>query len=163
MILNARVYIELTSSFVPSEQQQVVFHSRWIVGECELQLELVEEAEARDGGISREGSVTKLITSTESGTSYIDGCKTNTLRTRLFHIRIAIAWAGVCRVLRLCGLSWTGWIHHLPHRLPKDGTIATHNTSWSSGISFSVNAIRWWPVFKQYPLFSPFVFALVAA
>lgn len=87
IILNcgAGVWIELTLSFMPSEQHQVVFHSRRIIGECELQLELVEQAEARDGGICHKGSVTKLIAPTESGTSYIDACKTNTF-IYLFHI-----------------------------------------------------------------------------
>lgn len=70
---------------MPSEQHQVVFHSRRIIGECELQLELVEEAEARDGGICHKGSVAKVIAPTESGTGYIDGCKSSTF-IFLFHI-----------------------------------------------------------------------------
>lgn len=80
--------LDLTLSFMPSEDHQIVFHSRWIIGERELQLELVEETEAWEGGISHKGRVTKLITSTESGPSYIDGCKTNTaMNTFMSYLR----------------------------------------------------------------------------
>lgn len=64
-------------SFVSSEQDQVVFHSRRVIGECELELELVEQTEAGDGGVGHKGRVAKLIASAESGTSDTDGCNTN--------------------------------------------------------------------------------------
>lgn len=76
------VRIVLTLSFTSSKQHKVVFDGRGTVRKRKLQLEFVEDTEARDGGISHEGGVTKLITSTESGTSDIDGCKSNTFRTR---------------------------------------------------------------------------------
>lgn len=94
---------ELTLSFMPSEQHQVVFHSRWIVGKRELQLELVVEAEARDGGISHKGSVTELIASTEPGASYVDACKTNavtiTFSSYLCSNVTSVGWCGC-----LCGV-----------------------------------------------------------
>lgn len=44
----------LTLAFVAGEQHQVVPHSRGVIGQRELQPELVEEGEARQGGVSRE-------------------------------------------------------------------------------------------------------------
>ena len=69
---------ELTLSFTPSEQDQIVFHGRRVVGERELQLELVEEAEARDRGVGHEGGVAKRVASAEPGSSHVDGCEENT-------------------------------------------------------------------------------------
>lgn len=66
---------ELTSSFMAGEQHQVVSHSGGVVGQRELQLELVEEAEAGDGGEGHKGRVTKLVAAAESGTGYVDGCR----------------------------------------------------------------------------------------
>lgn len=61
-------------------------------------------------------------------------------------------------------LNWEkpGLIHPLPHRLPKDGTIATHYIPRVREIFSFLNAITWWPVFKYYHLFSPILFSLVA-
>lgn len=69
------------------EQHQVVSHSGGVVGKRELQLELVEEAEAGDGGIGHKGRVTKLIAATESGTGDVDGCRRRE-ETHLFHARV---------------------------------------------------------------------------
>lgn len=68
----------LTLSFTPGKHHQVVSHGRRIIGECELQLELVEETEARERGICQEGGVTELVGSAEPGTGHTDGCKTIT-------------------------------------------------------------------------------------
>lgn len=74
-------------SFVPGEQDQVVFRRRRMIGERELQLELVEEAEAGDGGVSHEGGVTELVGAAEPGAGYVDGCKIRTQITAcLVHV-----------------------------------------------------------------------------
>lgn len=59
---------------MPGEHHQAVSRSRRIIGERELQLELVEETEAREGGIGHEGRVAELVTSAEPGASDVDGC-----------------------------------------------------------------------------------------
>lgn len=59
------------------EQHQVVPHSRGVIGQRELQPELVEEGEARQGGVSREGRVSEPVASAEPGPGDADGCKTN--------------------------------------------------------------------------------------
>lgn len=61
-----------------SEKHQVVPHGRGVIGQGELQPELVEEGEARQGGVSREGCVAEPVVSTEPGPGDVDGCKTNT-------------------------------------------------------------------------------------
>lgn len=64
------------------EHDQVVFHSRRVIGECEPQLELVGETEARDGRVGHEGRVAELIAAAESGAGYVDGCKNKRLKSR---------------------------------------------------------------------------------
>lgn len=87
------------------EQHQVVPHSRGVIGQRELQLELIEEGEAGQGGVSREGRVSEAVASAEPGPGDADGCKT-----------------------KACPLVDGGESGpSLPPRLPKDGTIATHS------------------------------------
>lgn len=68
----------LTLAFVAGEQHQVVPCSRGVIGQRELQPELVEEGEAWQGGMRREGCVAELATAAEPGPGDIDGCKENT-------------------------------------------------------------------------------------
>lgn len=70
----------LTLAFVAGEQHQVVPHSRGVIGQRELQPELVEEGEAGQAGMRREGRVAKLAAAAaaEPGPGDIDGCKENT-------------------------------------------------------------------------------------
>lgn len=67
---------QLTLSFMSGKQHQIVFDGGRVVRKGELQLELVEGAEAGDGGVSHEGGVAELVAPAEPGTGYIDGCKT---------------------------------------------------------------------------------------
>lgn len=59
---------------MPGEHHQAVSRSGRIIDERELQLELVEETEAREGGIGQEGRVAELVASAEPGASDVDGC-----------------------------------------------------------------------------------------
>lgn len=94
----------LTLASVAGEQHQVVPHSRGVIGQREVQPELVEEGEARQGGVSSEGRVSEAVGSAEPGPGDADGCETNA-----------------------CPLVAGGESGpSLPRRLPKDGTIATH-------------------------------------
>lgn len=60
------------------KQHQVVPRGRGVIGQRELQPELVEEGEARQKGICREGRVSKLAPAAEPGPGDVDGCKENT-------------------------------------------------------------------------------------
>lgn len=69
----------LTLAFVAGEQHQIVPDSRGVIGQRELQPELVEEGEARQGGVRREGRVAELAAAAaEPGPGDVDGCKENT-------------------------------------------------------------------------------------
>lgn len=60
------------------EQHQIVPRSRGVIGQRELQPELVEEGEARQGGMRREGRVAQRAAAAEPGPGDVDGCKENT-------------------------------------------------------------------------------------
>lgn len=59
------------------EKHQIVPHGRGVIGQRELQPELIEEGEARQGGVSLEGCVAEPVISTEPGPGDVDSCKTN--------------------------------------------------------------------------------------
>lgn len=91
-----KIALDLTLSFMPGEHHQAVSRSRRIIGERELQLELVEETEAREGGIGHEGRVAELVAAAEPGAGDVDGC--NVRKTKKNHLcPICVsACVGVC-------------------------------------------------------------------
>lgn len=69
----------LTLAFVAGEQHQVVPCSHGVIGQRDLQPELVEEGEAWQVGMRRKGRVAELGAATaEPGPGDIDGCKDKT-------------------------------------------------------------------------------------
>ena len=67
----------LTAALLSGEQDEVVPQGGRVVGERELQLELVGGAEAREGRVGQEGRVAQLLAAAaEAGAGYVDGCGT---------------------------------------------------------------------------------------
>lgn len=133
----------LTLAFVAGEQHQVVPHSRGVIGQCELQPELVEEGEAGQGGMRQEGRVAELATAAaEPGPGDMDGCKENT-----------------CPSVTGGDLVWTD-----SSRTPSQVTKRWHycytlHTGLPELFSFLFSYITWWPPFQTLsPPQSYFIF-----